>query len=128
MGLYEDVVDLATIDQAVLTDTGVAYSTLGALLGESVYLPGEEDSLVLSDTGNVQVHVFENQAGQRVYAMWAKDESLPGETAEGQVAISADGDVQIHQWDYSSTGASSSAAAGTVTIDVTSAVTIVVQE
>jgi hypothetical protein len=98
MGLYLDVSELATIDQAVLTETGLAYRTLGELLGHARYDQAATDALGLP--AGVDGAAFETAGGRRALALWA----VTTGTEEGAAELEVDGAFRQYDWDYSESG------------------------
>jgi hypothetical protein len=98
MGLYLDVSELGTIDEAVPTETGVAYRTLGGLLGHARYDEAATEALGLP--AGVDGAAFETADGKRALALWA----VTAGTEEGAAEIELDGAFTQYDWDYSVSG------------------------
>lgn len=98
MGLYLDVSELETIDQAAPTETGLAYRTLGELLGHARYDATATEALELP--AGVDGAAFETASGKRAFALWA----VTTGTEEGAAELEVDGAFTQYGWDYSESG------------------------
>ncbi|MEB2312256.1 MAG: hypothetical protein OZ921_06090 [Sorangiineae bacterium] len=125
MGLYGDLSSVTEPSAATITETGVAYRTLAEVLDGAASDPDATAALAASahDTESV---AFRTKDAQRAYVSWAT--GAPGEDATGTVSLPASGDATVYRWDYSRSKATEDAVptAGAVTIEVTSAPSIVV--
>ncbi len=107
MGLYLPVATLDTVDQAQPTDTGVAYATLGKLLGKSVYDAAATEALGLADS--VRGAAFRTAAGKRALVLWAR----ATESGEGATAtLPSEAAWTAYEWDWSKSGVETAIAAG----------------
>jgi hypothetical protein len=123
MGLYLDLTSVSDPPGATITETGVAYATIGHLLAGSVSDPTATAALGLpSGTRGVALRTKE---GKHAFVVWAE---AADENGSGKVTLPASGDATVYAWDYSKTKASSvvSPAAGAVSVDVTSAPVVVI--
>lgn len=118
MGLYEDVGNLASPDDAKQTETGVAYATLGGLMRGARF--DESATKALSLPAGAQGAAFQLASGERAAVLWATATS--GETASAAVTIPASGEVVAHAWDWSRTKATTKIApvGGQATLALTS--------
>ncbi len=107
MGLYHDVAELEDPEQAILTDTGVAYATLGGVLGRARFDPTTTASLALPD--GVQGAAFVTRDERPALALWAIA-GAEGESASAVVTL--EGNWSVHEWDHSRTGEATTVAAG----------------
>ena len=101
MGLYQDVSELELPADAVLTDTGVAYATLGELLGGARFDATATNALSLPD--GVFAAAFETRDGIAAWAIWAVSDSTD-EVASAEVAL--EGAWRAFEWDFSRSAAS----------------------
>lgn len=112
MGLYEDVAQLATTDQAVKTDLGTAYATLSAQLDGATYDAAATTALGIS--GNVRGAAF-TKGGKRHLVLWAATTGT-SETASGSISLTSSAGFDVVGWN----GASAAGlAAGTAQLAVT---------
>ena len=108
MGLYQPVANLTSIDAAVATTTGAAYATLGKLLGKARFDDSATHALGLP--ANVKGAAFSTSDGKRALALWATTNT--GESATATLPNTTA--WTAYEWDWSSTGATVSIAAGDV--------------
>jgi hypothetical protein len=101
MGLYEDVASLGTVDQAVKTDIGKAYSTLTAQLEGAQY--DEAATKALGLPAGARAVAFAKDGKRRICA-WATTKGND-ETAAAEVALPTATGFDVYGWD----GAKSSA-------------------
>lgn len=122
MGLYKNLSAVADPKDAVITESGIAYATLGHLLAGSVADP----ETALSLPGGTNGVAVRTKDGKHGYVVWA--EAASGEGASGVVTLPAGGDAAVYRWDYSKTNAveTASPAGGVVTVSVTSAPAVVI--
>jgi hypothetical protein len=111
MGLYEDVAQLATPDEAVKTDLGVAYTTLTAQLAGATYDAAATAALALPD--GVRGAAF-LAGGKRHLVLWATTGA--SETASSSVSLSSSAGFDVVGWNGDSV---TDLAAGTVQLAVT---------
>ncbi|HEY4238561.1 MAG TPA: hypothetical protein VGM88_02055 [Kofleriaceae bacterium] len=114
MGLYHDIAPLSDPSQAVLTDTGTAYATLGSLLGGATV--DETATSALALPSGVLGGAFHTKSGSTVVALWASTSS--GESATATYSLSASGPVTATAWDHSTTSLDPSS--GSVSLSLTS--------
>lgn len=95
MGLYEDTAALATMDQAVKTDAGKAYKTLGAALGGAVYDAKVTGALALAAPAR---GVAFSKAGKRVLVLWAAAQGT-SETGSANVSVATASGFDVVAWD-----------------------------
>lgn len=100
MGLYLNTTGLTATTDAVKTDTGVAYATLGKLLKGAVVDPAATAALALP-AATVGGGAFVATSGRPIVALWAKGAS--GEATTATYALAATGPVTAYAWDYAST-------------------------
>ncbi len=126
MGLYQDVAMLSTPAQAVLTDTGVAYATLGGLLGGA--LQDKAATAALALPAGVDGAAFQLPGGHRALVLWATAAS--GETASATYSLEASTAYVGYAWDYSKTKTSTtlSPSGGAIALSLTSAPQIFVEK
>lgn len=98
MGLYGVVSDLQTIDQATRTDAGIAYATLGALLGGASYDASRSAELGLAEP--VRGGAFVTGGGDEALALWKRADD-GGESSSGELVIDSDAAYLAHDWDFS---------------------------
>ena len=98
MGLYLDVSELETADQVVPTETGIAYRTLGELLGHARYDGAATEAHELP--AGVDGAAFETSSGKRALSLWA----VTSGTEEGAAELEIDGAFTQYDWDYSESG------------------------
>jgi hypothetical protein len=123
MGLYLDLTSVGDPKDAKLTETGVAYATLGHLLAGALADPPATAALGLQ--GGTNGVALRKGDGQRAYVVWAE---AADENGSGKVSLPAGGDATVYRWDHSKTGATetAAAAAGKVEVSVTSAPAVVI--
>jgi hypothetical protein len=124
MGLYLDLSSVADPSGAQITESGIAYATMGGLLDRATSDPEATAALGLAaGTAGVALRTAD---GKRAYVVWA--ETASDESGAGTVALPATGDVSVHAWDDSKTHAAQTIAAsgGKVTVAVSSAPVIVI--
>lgn len=124
MGLYRNLTSVGDPAAAQITETGIAYATMGRLLAGALSDPAGTAALGLpSGTNGVALKMKD---GKHAYVVWA--EAASGEGATGMVQLPAGGDASVYRWDYSKTNAVEkvSPAGGKVQVDVTSAPAIVI--
>jgi hypothetical protein len=102
MGLYLDIKDLAATDQAVRTPSGVAYHTLGQLLGKAKSDPDGTAALALP--ASVGGGAYRLPDGRRAFVLWARP-AAGAEEASASYALASDKPVTRHAWDDSATNA-----------------------
>lgn len=99
MGLYEDVANLQTIDQAKQTDSGVAYATLGGLLNGALYDSAATTALGLP--ASAKGAAFKLGNGHRAVVLWAT--TMNSEMASASYSLPSSSPVAAYAWDYSKT-------------------------
>ncbi|RYE91638.1 MAG: hypothetical protein EOO75_08440 [Myxococcales bacterium] len=126
MGLYLNYSDVQSKDEAVKTPTGIAYATLGQVLGGATRDPAATQALALPAT--VGGAAFRTADGHRAHALWAR--SGQGEDAATTHELPGDRPVRIHAWDASQTGQSTTVApsGGKVSLALTSSPLLVVEQ
>ncbi len=125
MGLYEDISQLSSIDDAVLTTNGVALRTLSSFLADAVIWPAAEER---AEHGtDAEVVGYKLADGRAAWVAWAV--TGESETSAATVTLTSDAALHKHAWDASSTDASESlpASGGKVTVDVTGSPLIVTE-
>ncbi|MFV8749381.1 hypothetical protein ACNOYE_02390 [Nannocystaceae bacterium ST9] len=127
MGLVLDVAALASTADATQTDTGVALASYGQIFGEALADLGATTALNLP--ADVDGAAFRLPDDRRAWVLWAFDEDLD-EAASASYELATEVDVLVHQWDWSQTGATQlrAPAAGVVTLDLTAAPQLVVEQ
>jgi hypothetical protein len=120
------VANLSTPDQAVLTDTGVAYATLGGLLGGARLDASATTALALP--AGTKGAAFQLTSGHHALVLWATAAS--GETASASYALTASGAYKAYAWDFSKTMASTTLtpAGGAISLALTSSPQIFVEQ
>ena len=127
MGLYEDVKDLATQEEAVRTPTGVTARTHGLLLGGARVDPAATAALALpADVGGA---AFRGADDRQILVLWA----YAAGTDEGAVAhydLATDRGFDVHAWDFSATDTAMPLApqAGQIGLDLTASPVILVEQ
>jgi hypothetical protein len=124
MGLYRNLTMVGDPASATITETGVAYATLGHLLTGSLSDPMGTAALGLpSGTRGVALRTKD---GKHAYVVWA--EAASGENGSGTVSLPAAGAASVYRWDHSKTGAAESAtpSGGEIQVSVTSAPSVVI--
>ena len=126
MGMYFNFADAQSKADAKITPTGVAYATLGQVLGGATNDPAATKALGLP--ANVRGAVFHTKAGKRAYALWARTDQ--GEGAKATYALASDKPVVTRAWDASQTKASSTLvpSGGSVSLELTSSPLLVVEQ
>jgi hypothetical protein len=126
MGLYEDVVNLSTIDEAAKTDAGLAYSTLGMLLNGATMDADRTAALPLSDS--IKGAVYQTRDGKSATALWVAN----AETGDSAVEVEIPSTVSYtgYLWDAAATGESFTVVSNgtSVLLPVTSDVTIYIAD
>lgn len=115
MGLYHDIANLAQPSDAVRTDTGTAYATIGQLLKGATVDVTLTASLALPST--VRGGAFHTPAGKTILALWAT--AATGESATATYTIAGSGSITAYAWDYAATHASPVLPSNTVTLSAT---------
>ncbi len=100
MGLFEDIAQLESPDEAVPTPTGIAYATLGKLLAGARHDPAATVALALP--APVRGAAFRSPAGKALYVLWAKATGA-GEEASATYDLVATGPHRLHAWDHFAT-------------------------
>jgi hypothetical protein len=124
MGLYQNLTSVTDPTQAVITENGTAYATMGHLLAGALSDAITTAALALpAGTAGVALRTADQK---HAYVVWATATS--GEAATGMVSLPAAGPASIYAWDYSKTQAVTMAtpSGGAVQVSVTSAPVIVV--
>jgi hypothetical protein len=103
MGLFEDIEQLSTPEEAVPTPTGVAYATLGSLLNGSRHDAGASSALALPVA--VGGTAFRLASGKAAYVLWARATGTD-EEASGGYELPASGPHRSYAWDHSKTKSS----------------------
>ncbi|HEY4177458.1 MAG TPA: hypothetical protein VGM90_11515 [Kofleriaceae bacterium] len=118
MGLYHNVADLTDPSQAVMTETGTAYATLGKLLKGATVDRTKTAALALPS--GVMGGAFHTTDGHTILALWAT--TATGEAAAASYSVSTSGVVTAYTWDYATTHTSTTIAAsgGTATLSLSS--------
>ncbi len=126
MGLYEDVKNLATKEDAVRTPTGVAASTHGSLLGTALFDPAATAALGLG--GDAHGYAFRLPDDRQGLVLWAHAAGTD-EAAMAHVDIATERSFDRHEWDFSATGSKTPVApvGGVLGLDLTSAPVILVE-
>jgi hypothetical protein len=124
MGPYQNLTTVSGASSAVITETGIAYATMGHLLAGSL-LDGATTTALSLPAGTRGV-ALRTSAQQHAYVVWA--EAASGETATGMVTLPAGGPASVYAWDHSKTQAVSTVmpSGGNVQVSVTSAPVIVI--
>jgi hypothetical protein len=117
MGLYLNTTGLTATSDAVRTDTGTAYATLGKLLKGASADAAATAALALP--ANIGGGAFVATDGRHVVALWAKGTS--DEAATATYALASTGTVTAYAWNYASTGTSTTIApaGGTASLALT---------
>ena len=100
MGLYLDVSMLGQTSEAVRTESGKAYRTLGKLLSGARFDSATTAALALPDT--VDGKAFRLPDMRRAFVLWAKTKG--SETASATVDIKTDKPMQTYDLDYGDGG------------------------
>jgi hypothetical protein len=127
MGLYEDIVDLATTDEATLTGTGCAYATLGGLL-EGAAVDGPATAGLVLPPGARGV-AFRRSDGTRAWVLWAVPAGTD-ETAAATVSLAPSRSLWAFAWDDRCGGepdATLPSVGGRVTVDLDGSPLILVE-
>jgi hypothetical protein len=126
MGLYQDIANLGTPDQAVPTDNGYAYRTLGGLLKGARYDGAATAALGLPS--GARGAAFKLESGREGFVLWATAPS--GEQASATALLATSSTVVAYAWDYSKTKATSmlSPAGGQIQLSLTSSPQIFIEQ
>lgn len=126
MGLYLNYSDAQGKDDAQITPTGVAYATIGKLLGGALADPAGTGALALPP--GVSGGAFQTKDGKRAFVLWARDGQSEG--AKASYKLPLDQPVAVHAWDHSATGSAEkrSPEGGGIPLELTSAPVIVVEQ
>jgi hypothetical protein len=117
MGLYFNYSDAQSTADLEITDTGVAYATLGQLLDGSLSDPDATAALQLGpDVGGA---AFRLSSGKPAYVLWAR--AATDENGQATYTLSAPSPLTEHAWDWSRTGATTAHPAGPVPLTLGSA-------
>jgi hypothetical protein len=101
MGLYESLHGLTELDSAKLSESGVAYATLGKLLDEARYDAESTAALGLSGAQRGAAFRVSSQPGApRAWVLWARA-SGTGETASGSIKLPSSQPVDQYEWNWS---------------------------
>ncbi len=120
MGLYLPVGKLATTAEAQTTETGIAYATLGKLLGKARFDAAATTALKLPKS--VRGAAFVTASGKPALVLWARIEGA-AETASASLPNTKA--WTRHGWDWSKTTKTTTVAAGTaLTLDATPSIFI----
>jgi hypothetical protein len=123
MGLYLDLSNVSDPGGATITDSGVAYATIGHLLAGAKADPAATAALALpSGTRGVALRTADQK---HAHVVWAE---AGDESGSGKVSLPASGDAKVHKWDWSKTSVADtvSPSGGKVSVDVTSSPVIVI--
>lgn len=125
MGLYLNYSDVQSKDEAQITPSGVAYATLGKLMGGALSDP--EGTKALALPSGVGGGAFRTKAGKRAFVLWARDGK--SEDAKANYTLSFPGSVALYAWDHSKTGASEtrSPTGGEIALELTSSPLFVIE-
>ena len=117
MGLYHDIANLTAPAQAVRTDTGTTYATLGMVLKGATVDQTKTAALALPH--GVMGGAFHTTAGHTIVALWTT--SATGEAATASHSVTTNGTVKAYAWNYASTKATTSISSsnGTATLSLT---------
>lgn len=126
MGLYDDVKDLATKDDAVRTPTGVAARTHGTLLASALFDPAATASLGFGD--DARGYAFRLPDDRQALVVWAHAGGTD-EAAQAHVDLATDRSFERHEWDFSATGTKTlvSPSGGVIGLDLTASPSILVE-
>jgi hypothetical protein len=124
MGLYFNYSDAQTIADLKITDTGVAYATLGQLLDGSLSDPAATAALALGPA--VDGAAFTLPGGQRAYVLWARAAS--DENGQASYTLDSPSPLVEHAWDWSRTGATTDHPAGAIALALGSAPIVLTQK
>lgn len=102
MGLYEPVTELTSTDAALPTSTGVAYATLGQLLGRAHFDAGATAALALPS--NAAGAALVTRDGKRALALWAR---ATGSNETASATLGNNVAWTAYEWDWSTSGATS---------------------
>jgi hypothetical protein len=103
MGLYQSLEGIPSIDSAVLTDTGQAYSTLGAILDDARFDAAATAALALPEGADgAAFRVSADPLAKRAFVLWARASS--GENASISYSLAVPGNVHVHDWDSAKNG------------------------
>ncbi|MDC0749426.1 hypothetical protein [Polyangium mundeleinium] len=102
MGLYVDVSKLGQTSEAVRTEAGRAYRTLGKLLEGALFDKGGTTALGLPDT--VGGAAFRLPDMRRAFVLWARTKG-GSETASASYSLAAEGSYETYGLDFSDSGA-----------------------
>jgi hypothetical protein len=131
MGLYSNLEGIASVDQAVLTDTGEAYATLGKLLDDARFDPASTQALALpAGVEGAALRVSADPGAKRAFVLWVRPAS-GGEDAMASYDLAVPGDVRVYAWDSVKNGDASvliANAGGKVTLSLGGAPQIVIEE
>lgn len=103
MGLYRDVSQLGSPEEAQRTETGWAYRTLGTLLAGALHDPAATEALALPEA--VGGAAFRLPDMRQALVLWAKT-GAAGESASATYELTTTRGYAAHAWDWSQTQAS----------------------
>jgi hypothetical protein len=126
MGLYQDIKDLASKEDAVLSTTGVAAKTLNTLLEDSRADPAATAALNVGP--DVRGYAFRLPDDRQAIVLWAY---APGtdESAQSHFDLATDRAFAVHAWDFSQTGTATPVApeGGLIGLELTAAPVILIE-
>ena len=127
MGLYTPVGALHSIDEATMTDTGVAYATLTSLVAGATFDSAKTSALRAELPANVRLVAYRDSAQHTRAVVWATATS--GETAKQSVSLSSDRQWAKYDWDAFRHGKPTqlSSSGGQVAFDATATPSILVE-
>ena len=131
MGLYTNLEGIPSIDQAVLTDTGEAYATLGHVLDDARFDAASTAALGLpAGVEGAAFRVSADPAAKRAFVLWARA-SGAGEDAAASYDLAVPGAVRVYAWDSAKNGDASTPVAnagGKVSLSLVGTPQIIVEE
>lgn len=121
MGLYADIGSLSTVEQAVKTDVGRAYTTLTKVLEGARYDAPATTALALPATVGGAAFLKD---GKRRLALWAKTPAS-AEVASASLDVTTSAGFDVYAWDGAQSSAN--AAAGKVSLALTGSPVLLVE-
>jgi len=122
MGLFLDTLELASPEDAVMTETGIAHATLSLLCADAESFEPLDGSV----TGPGVDGVVLRFADRRGYILWAV--AGDGEAASGSAVISGERPLVAHEWNFSDDDSARSSYDAGATIPLSSSPVIVIEQ
>lgn len=128
MGLYRNYATATRVEDARMTDTGVAYATMGQLLDTATADPATTHALEFDTSTLLRGTALRLANGKRAYVLWALS---AGTTEAGRTTLHlGSGAVNVYAWDYSRTRMSQrlEPSGGRVTVQLTASPVVLIEQ